>query len=355
MQADRKRQDRDSTLMNSTSEVEELQVSDERFFNSAEHAEILAGQTTDIYFVKTREMLQHLDLQDAEVAAEIFAGDAGVFCGIDEVKSLLAGRAEHLWALPEGAGFDKKEVVLRIRGRYIDFGIMETPLLGMLASASSWATRASEVRQAAGDKIAICFGARHVHPAVAPVMERAAVIGGMDGCSCILGAKLMGKFPTGTVPHAAIIIAGDTLKIAGAYHEIMPDGDPRIVLVDTFKDEAEETLRVADFLGDALDAVRLDTPRERGRVTPDLVREIRARLDQAGRQDVQIFCSGGLDPDTICQLKEAGSDGFGVGSYISAAPPINMTMDLKQVNGKPIAKRGRIPGLTESCRLQRVW
>ena len=57
---------------------------------------------------------------------------------------------------------------------------------------------------------------------------------------------------------------------------------PRIVLVDTFKDEAEEALRVAHALGDRLYGVRLDTPAERGRVTADLVKEVRARLDHGG-------------------------------------------------------------------------
>jgi nicotinate phosphoribosyltransferase len=38
--------------------------------------------------------------------------------------------------------------------------------------------------------------------------------------------------------------------------------------------------------------VRLDTPSERGGVTPDLVKEVRARLDQAGFSYVKIFVSG---------------------------------------------------------------
>jgi len=43
----------------------------------------------------------------------------------------------------------------------------------------------------------------------------------------------------------------------------MPPDAPRTVLVDTFKDEAEETIRVAEALGDDLGGVRLDTPGER--------------------------------------------------------------------------------------------
>ncbi len=335
-------------------DVQDLEVRPGRVFNSAEHDEILAGHTTDIYFIKTKQMLQHMGLSDTEVVGEVFSAGPGVFCGIDEVRRLLRDRVSELWGLPEGAAFDRKEVVLRIHGKYGDFGIAETPLLGILASASAWATRGREVKEAAGERVAVCFGARHLHPAVAPVMERAAVIGGMDGCSCILGAKLLGRAPTGTVPHAAIIIAGDTVKIARAYDEVMPDDDPRIILVDTFKDEVEESLRVARALQGRLQAVRLDTPSERGRVTPELVRETRAKLDLAGFDGVRIFCSGGLDPDTIRQLSAAGADGFGVGSYISAASGINMTLDLKEVNGRPVAKRGRIPGITRNSRLEKL-
>jgi nicotinate phosphoribosyltransferase len=31
-----------------------------------------------------------------------------------------------------------------------------------------------------------------------------------------------------------------------------------------------------------------------------------------------------------------------------------MTMDLKEVEGRPLAKRGRIPGITENKRLQKI-
>jgi nicotinate phosphoribosyltransferase len=39
---------------------------------------------------------------------------------------------------------------------------------------------------------------------------------------------------------------------------------------------------------------------------------------------------------------------------IAAAPPIGFTADIKMVDGQPVAKRGRIPGLTDAPRLQRV-
>jgi len=113
---------------------------------------------------------------------------------------------------------------------------------------------------------------------------------------------------------------------------------------------------VAEALVEKLNSVRLDTPGERGGVTPDLVKEVRARLDQAGFKQVGIFVSGGLDPERITHFLESGApvDGFGVGSYISGAKPIDFTADLHEVAGRPIAKRGRIPGITANPRLKRV-
>jgi nicotinate phosphoribosyltransferase len=127
-------------------------------------------------------------------------------------------------------------------------------------------------------------------------------------------------------------------------------------LVGTFRDEAEEALRVAEALGDRLFGIRLDTPAERGRVTAELVREVRARLDLAGYGHVKIIASGGLTPDRIRYFKENGApvDSYAVGSYISGAAPIDFTGDLKEIDGRPIAKRGRIPGLTHSPRLRRL-
>jgi nicotinate phosphoribosyltransferase len=63
--------------------------------------------------------------------------------------------------------------------------------------------------------------------------------------------------------------------------------------------------------------------------------------------------SGGLTPERIGYFKAEGSpvDSYAVGSHISGAAPIDFTGDLKEIDGRAIAKRGRIPGLTDSPRL----
>jgi len=339
--------------VSSLREVENLKIEEGRTFYSATHDEIHKGYTTDVYFVTAQEVLRYLKLEDTVVTAEIFPRQPGVFCGISEALNLLSESKVEVWGLEEGEEFGTKEVVMRIRGPYSEFGIFETPLLGILAHSSGWATAARECKKAAGEKPVICFGARHVHPAVAPVLERSALVGGVDGAACILGAKLFGKEPGGTIPHAAILIVGDTVITAKAFEEAIPPHVPRIILVDTFKDEAEESLRVARVLGEKLSGVRLDTPDERGGVTPALVEEVRERLRQAGFPHVRIVVSGGLNPEKIALLRDK-ADVFGVGSYISSHPPIDMTMDLKEVAGQSVAKRGRIPGIIPNPRLKRL-
>ncbi|HXG40625.1 MAG TPA: nicotinate phosphoribosyltransferase, partial [Candidatus Limnocylindrales bacterium] len=323
---------------------------------------ILSGDSADVYFQRANRILERVGL-DPLVTMEVFARQSGILCGIDEVKNLLAyvladaDPAETLVeALDDGDPFEAKEVVLRIRARYRKFGLYETAILGMLAQATGWATAARECVEAAAPEPVISFGARHVHPKVSDVLDYAAIVGGCVGASTPAGARLAGLSPTGTMPHALVLIFGDTVEAARAFDRELEADVPRIVLVDTFKDEAEESLRVAHALGDRLFGIRLDTPAERGRVTADLVKEVRARLDLAGFRHVKIVVSGGLTPDRIRYFKEQAApvDSFAVGSYISGAGPIDFTGDIKEIEGRPIAKRGRIPGITPSARLREV-
>lgn len=338
--------------INNFQDIENYELNkEERLLHSATHEDILSGMTTDIYFITTMNILEHMNLEDSIVTVEIFARKDGVLVGIEEVRNILKDKDIELWSIEEGTEFKAKETIVRIKGKYSEFAIYESIILGCLASPSGWATASREVSNACGDKGFICFGTRHVHPSVAPVMERAARIGGANALSNILAAKMLGETPTGTLPHAAFLVAGDTLEVTKVYNDIMPKNFKRIILVDTFKDEVEETLRLAKELGRDLYGIRLDTPSERGGVTEGLVKEMRAKLDINGYDWVKIFVSGGLYPEKIEKLKDAGVDSFGVGSYISGAPAIDMTMDIKEVNGKPVAKRGRIPGLVDNYKL----
>jgi nicotinate phosphoribosyltransferase len=325
--------------------------------------DILSGDASDIYFRNAEQILSKENL-DPIVVMEVFGRRDAVLCGIDEAKVLLAdvltanghAASSQVEALADGDLISPKEVVMRIRARYRAFGLFETALLGIMAQSTGWATAARECVEAAAPEPVISFGARHVHPEISDTLDYAAIIGGCIGASTSAGARLAGLAPTGTMPHSLVLIFGDTVKAAEAFDRHIPSDVPRIVLVDTFHDEAEEALRVANALGDRLYGVRLDTPSERGRVTPDLVREVRARLDQQGFNHVKIIVSGGLTPERIRFFKDelAPVDSFAVGSYIAGAKPVDFTGDLKEIDGQPIAKRGRIPGVTPSPRLNKV-
>jgi len=320
---------------------------------------VLSGNTADIYFVRTVEILKKEGINPV-ATMEVFPRHSGILCGLEEVRSLLERVLPQdqgeVWALAEGDPFQAKEVVLRITAPYQSYGIFETAYLGILSQCSGWATAARECVDSALGKPVISFGARHIHPAVAGIMDYAAISGGCTACSSVIGAKLTGTQPSGTMPHALILIIGDTARATLLFDKHMPPEVPRISLVDTFKDEPEESVLVARALEGRLQGVRLDTPSERGGVTIDLIRETRARLDLAGFKDVKILVSGGLNPQRIKQMLDEGApvDYFGVGSYISDAQPVDFTADLHEIEGKPIAKRGRLPGITPNPRLKRI-
>lgn len=319
---------------------------------------ILRGDGADVYWHRTIEVLRAAG-RDPEVAMEVFASREGVLCGMQEVRALLdrvLPPGGEVWALAEGDPIQRREVVLRIVAPYLSFALYETAYLGMLAHQSGWATAARACTDAAGVIPVVIFGSRFVHPNVAHVMEYAAQVGGCAGASNVLGARMFERQPTGTMPHALALVVGDVTEATLLFDKTVDRAVRRVALVDTFHDEAEEAVRVAQALGQRLAAVRLDTPKERGGVTPELVHEVRAHLDQHGFTHVGIFVSGGLSPERIQDFVEARCPvvGFGVGSYIAGARPLDFTADIHQVDGANIAKRGRIPGITPNPRLRRV-
>lgn len=332
-----------------------------RLFHHATDEEIKRGETTDIYFVRTKQILEAKGLSKTNVVADITPGEIsggwpwGILCGIEEEARLLEGCPIDVYAMPEGSVFyDKdhrgiREPVMRIEGPYGEFCIYETPLLGLLCQASGIATRAARIKKAAGEKMVIAFGIRRMHPALSPMLDRAAYIGGFDGVSSLSGAKAAGIEPTGTMPHALIILFGDQVKAWKAFDEVISSDVPRVALVDTYFDEKTEAIMAAEALKDKLYAVRLDTPFSRKGSFAEIIREVRWELDVRGYKHVKIFVSGGLNEETVRLLSEAGADAFGVGTAVSNAPTIDFAMDIVEMEGKPVAKRGKM-----SCRKQ-VW
>ena len=135
---------------------------------------ILSGDTADVYFVRTKSILES-EQRNPLVTMEIFGSGPGLVCGISEALELLRTvlpTGADLWAVEEGTAVVAKEVVLRIKSPYLSFGLYETALLGTLASCTGWATAAQACVQAAQGRPVISFGARHVHPKIAATMDR---------------------------------------------------------------------------------------------------------------------------------------------------------------------------------------
>ncbi len=189
----------------------------------------------------------------------------------------------------------------------------------------------------------ISFGARRMHPALAPMIERNAFIGGCDGVAVVKSAELIKEEPVGTMPHALALILGDTVEAAKAFDTVIDPRVKRVVLIDTFNDEKFEAVRVAEALGDHLFAVRLDTPASRRGNMLEILREVRWELDSRGFSWVKFFISGGLDESEIRQLNPV-ADAYGVGTSISNAPVMNFALDVVQIDGQARAKRGKRSG-----------
>ncbi|PCN49957.1 hypothetical protein B6U99_07015 [Candidatus Geothermarchaeota archaeon ex4572_27] len=245
----------------------------------ASDEEIKKGLTTDVYYVRTRDILARKGKLNTRVTMDVHAYSFpegyswAVLAGVEEVVRLLEGLNVDVYAMDEGTVFRLYEPVLRVEGPYGEFGIYETPILGILRHSSSIATKAARCKKAAGDRIVISFGVRAIHPAIAPMADRAAFIGGCDAVAGIAGAKLIGEQPVGTIPHELVIIMGDQVAAWKAFDEVMPPEVPRIALCDTWYDEI-----------------------------------------------------------------------FGVGTSIMSPPSIDLSFDIVEVEGRPISKRGKMPG-----------
>ncbi|MEF3244414.1 MAG: nicotinate phosphoribosyltransferase [Caldisericaceae bacterium] len=320
----------------------------------ADENKIKEGLTTDIYFVRTEEILKKRGIDNRVVADFTIQGMKypwGVFVGIPEVVEVLKGKKVSLYALEEGSIFTSRDIngypvpVMIIEGPYLEFARFETPILGFICEASGIATKAARMRKIAKDKNILSFGIRRMHPAIAPMIDRSAYIGGCNGVSSLIGAETIGKKPTGTIPHALIINMGGIVEAVKAFDEIIDPSVPRLALVDTFQDEKFEALLAAQKLGEKLYGVRLDTPSSRRGSILDIAREVRWELDLRGFKHVKILISGGIDEDSLKKLVESNVvDGFGIGTSISNADTIDFAMDIVEVNGKPIAKRGKYSG-----------
>ncbi|MEM2897034.1 MAG: nicotinate phosphoribosyltransferase [Candidatus Bathyarchaeia archaeon] len=327
-----------------------------RIFHTASDEEIKSGKTTDIYFVRTKKVLEEKGLANVKVVAEVTTGGLprnwhwAILCGVEEIARLFEGIQVNVYSMPEGSLFHPydfygiREPVMNVEGSYGDFCIYETPLLGLICQASGIATVAARMRKIVGKATLISFGIRRAHPALSPMIDRAAYVGGFDGVSSLSGAEIIKKEPVGTMPHALIITLGDQVKAWKAFDEIISKDVPRIALVDTYFDEKTETIMAAEALKNRLHGVRLDTPGSRKGDFSEIIREVRWELNARGYSHVKIYVSGGINEENIEKLCKAGAEGFGIGTSVSNAPAVDFAMDIVEMEGKLCAKRGKLGG-----------
>jgi nicotinate phosphoribosyltransferase len=323
------------------------------------------GKTTVVGVDKALAMLRH--------CTGYFEGD--VF--VDTSDKL------EVWAVQDGSTVkyegDPKNIqpVIKVRGRYRDFALLETPTLGILTRSSRVATNVYETFVASNGKPVLFFPARFdLHEVQAAdgyayniALQRfnrdhAHDIGAF--VSTDAQGDWWGGAGGGTVAHAAIAsFLGDTAEAMMAFSRILPARIPRIALVDFNNDSVRDSLRVLDKMfakyRDLMDAgneeeakkyrlygVRLDTsgslrdvsvqplgdPALDLGVNPRLVFNVRLGLDhawenwtlpEAWKEQAQEYCrrvkivvSGGFNPEKIRKFEklEVPVDIYAVGSYL---------------------------------------
>ncbi len=292
---------------------------------------------------------------------------------------------------------DPKRVmpVIRVRGRYRDFALLETPTLGILTRASRVATNVYRTFEAARGKPVLFFPARfdlHEVQAADGYAYNVALLRFNQDYGNQLGAFIStdaqgdwwGGAGGGTVAHAAIAcFFGDTAETMLAFCAARPAHIPRIALVDFNNDSVGDSLVSLDAmfmrykeLSDAgqdeeakryvLYGVRLDTGATLRDVSvpplgdtsldlgvnPRLVFLVRQALDNAWTRwnlpepwlaraqeycrSVKIVVSGGFNPEKIQRFEKLGVpvDIYAVGSSLfenHGATVTDFTADVVRV------------------------
>jgi nicotinate phosphoribosyltransferase len=323
--------------------------------------DIRSGIYSDCYFLRTREILLK-DNRHPRVMMQIFQRQQAVVCGLDEAIAIIKKCAYNpdkliIKALHDGDAVEPWETVMTIEGDLADFSALETVYLGVISRQTKIATNVRRCVDAANGKPVLFFAARFDPWGTQHGDGYAAKVGGIYGVSTEANGAYWGAPALGTIPHALIATyGGDTVAATQAFDRYIDPAVNRVALVDYDNDCVATSLAVARALGDKLWAVRLDTSdtivdasvipqmgtfRPTG-VCPQLVRNVRQALDEAGFCRVKIMVSGGFTANRIAEFEAANVpvDTYAVGSSLFNNN-INFTADIVMVDGQPCAKAGR--------------
>jgi nicotinate phosphoribosyltransferase len=262
--------------------------------------------------------------------------------GADTIEALRTLRfTGDVWAVPEGTVVFPDEPLIEVTGPLPEAQLVETIALNQITYQTALATKAARCQlAAAGRATVVDFSMRRTQGLEAGLAAaRAGAIAGFAGTSNVEAARRLGMTPVGTMAHSYIEAFPDERAAFTAFAEDFPDRTT--FLVDTYDTLAG--IGIALQIADDLDlrgrlGVRLDS----GDLL-ELSKQARAMLDEAGRSDVVIVASGGLDEFEVERLLDAGApiDVFGVGTRIGVsadAPSLDTAYKLVEYAGRPVMK-----------------
>lgn len=166
-------------------------------------------------------------------------------------------------AMPEGEIVFPTAPVLQVEANLIEAQIIETILLNTLNFQTLIATKASRIRNVAGDKTLLDFGLRRAQGPGGYYASRAAMIGGFEGSSNVITGRDYGFPISGTMAHAFVQSYDDELTAFRDFAEHRPKNC--VLLVDTYdtlKSGMPNAITVAKEMeqrGQKLLAIRLDS------------------------------------------------------------------------------------------------
>ena len=320
---------------------------------------ILVGDVGDIRHQRNAAVLRNNSL-NPNVAIEFYSSQNGIVAGLNEVKSLLdkvlPDTGCEIWALDEGEDIKKNDVVLRIIGPYGGFGLYEPSINGILSSCSGWATATKECVKNSGEIPILARVSKYVHPNVSELADYSSVIGGATQCSTNLGARISNTTTFDTMSDSLSMLFGDAVIAAKAYDSTLQPDIQRIFSIGAIESVNQEALKISDTLKEKTRGVELVIDKyNSGDV--HIINELKVRLDNAGYNYVEIYLSGNaINPDSIADLNENSVpvQGIIVEKYIGAASPLSFSSEIKQIDGSAVARNGKIPGLTNNTKLNKL-
>lgn len=247
-----------------------------------------------------------------------------------------------IWSCKEGEVVFPNEPILRVEGNIIEAQLIETILLNFLNFETLIATKATRIRQIAGDKTITDFGLRRAQGLGGIHASRAAIIGGFDSTSNVYSAFSFGLPFSGTQAHSWVQSFENELEAFRSFARIYPDDC--VLLVDTYDTlnaGLPNAIRVGKEMeaeGNRLKGIRLDS----GDLAY-LSKKARQMLDKAGLNYVKISVSNQLDEYLIKSLKNQGAciDVYGVGTKLITGKDdaaLDGVYKLSESDGKPTMK-----------------